>query len=113
MDRRRFLLTSLAGALAASRAADAQSPGHVRRLGYLSNSSIAVSERFVEAFRHGLRELGWVEGQNTVIEYRWAEGKSDRLPGLAAELVRLNADVIVAAPTPLPWQPRTPPGRSP
>jgi putative ABC transport system substrate-binding protein len=51
-------------------------------------------------FRQGLRELGWVEGQNTVIDYRYAEGRFDRLPGLAAELVRLKVDIIVAAPTP-------------
>jgi hypothetical protein len=48
------------------------------------------------AFREGLRELGWIEGQNIVIEYRWAEGRFDRLPGLVEELVRLNVDLIVA-----------------
>src|SRR5262249_34173526 len=54
----------------------------------------------LDAFRQGLRELAWVEGQNIVIEYRYAEGRGDRLPGLAEELVRLKVDVIVASPTP-------------
>jgi putative ABC transport system substrate-binding protein len=55
---------------------------------------------FLDAFRQGLRELGWVEGQNIVIDYRFAEGRFDRLPDLAAELVRLKVDIIVAVPTP-------------
>jgi hypothetical protein len=59
-----------------------------------------VGWRLLEAFRQGLREFGWVEGQNLVIGYRFAEGQSDRLPGLAGELVRLNADVIAASPKP-------------
>jgi len=54
----------------------------------------------VDEFRQGLRELGWVEGQNIVIEYRWAEGRSDRLPALAAELVRRKVDIIVVGSTP-------------
>src|SRR6266545_1955449 len=62
--------------------------------------SVTANPRVLEAFRQGLRELGWVEGQNIVIEYRSAEGHFDRLPDLAAELVRLKVDVIVAAPTP-------------
>jgi ABC-type uncharacterized transport system substrate-binding protein len=69
----------------------------VPRLGYLtSNSSAAISTR-TEGFRQGLRELGYVEGKNIVVEWRSAEGKLDRLPMLAAELVRLNPDVIVSA----------------
>jgi hypothetical protein len=59
-----------------------------------------VGWRLLEAFRQGLREFGWVEGQNLVIGYRFAEGQSDRLPGLADELVRLKADVIAASPKP-------------
>src|SRR5947207_8977620 len=75
---------------------EAQPPPKVPRIGFLAAvSPSAVSDR-VEAFRHGLRELGYVEGKNIVIEYRYAEGKHDRLPKLAAELVRLNVDVIVA-----------------
>jgi putative ABC transport system substrate-binding protein len=100
MDRRRFLVTSLAGALAAPLVAKAQPVGKVYRIGYLSASSGTSNPRVLEAFRQGLRELGWVEGQNIVIEYRWAEGRFDRLADLAAELVRLKVDVIVAAPTP-------------
>ncbi len=76
---------------------EAQQPKNVPRIGYLatvSRSAIAVR---IEAFRKGLRELGYVEGKNIVIEWRFAEGKLDRLPALAAELVRLKVDVIVTA----------------
>jgi putative ABC transport system substrate-binding protein len=98
MDRRRFLLTSLAGVLAAPLAAEAQPAGKVPRTGYLSPgfATDPMRERFLEAFRQGLRELGYVEGQNIAIESRWAEGKDDRLPALAADLVRSKVDVIVA-----------------
>ncbi len=78
-------------------AAEAQQAKKVARIGVLrsgSPSSIASTE---DAFRQGLRELGYVEGQNIVMEYRFAEGKRDRLPGLAAELVRLNVDILVVA----------------
>jgi putative tryptophan/tyrosine transport system substrate-binding protein len=85
---------------AASLAAHAQLTGKVYRIGYLSGGSATASARYVEAFRQGLRELGWVEGQNIVIDYRFAEGRFDRLPDLAAELVRLKVDVIAAGPTP-------------
>jgi putative tryptophan/tyrosine transport system substrate-binding protein len=99
MDRRRFLLTSLAGALAAPLAAvTAQPREKVPRVGYLtagSHSDQGRQRRF-EAFRQGLRELGYVEGQNIAIESRWAEGKDDRYPALAADLVRMKVAVIVA-----------------
>ena len=76
---------------------EAQQPTKVPRIGCLAgNSSFAESPR-VEAFRQGLRDLGYVEGQNVTIEWRSAEGKLDWLPGLAAELVRLKVDIIVAA----------------
>ena len=65
------------------------------RIGVLGGSS--PPDPFVEAFKQGLRELGYVEGQNISIEYRWAEGRVERLPGLAADLVRLKVDVIVAS----------------
>jgi putative ABC transport system substrate-binding protein len=82
--------------------ADAQPTGKVLRIGYLSPFSPAeqLARASFEAFHEGLRELGWVPGQSVSIEYRWAEEKYDRLPALAAELVRLHMDVIVAASLP-------------
>jgi putative ABC transport system substrate-binding protein len=77
--------------------AEAQQPTKVPRIGYLIATSPSVISVRIEAFRQGLRELGYVEGKSIVIDYRWAEGKLDRLPALAAELVRLNVDVIVTA----------------
>jgi putative ABC transport system substrate-binding protein len=74
--------------------AEAQQPAKVSRIGFLSPRSASDAGRLA-AFRQGLRELGYVEGQNIAIESRWAEGEYDRLPGLAAELVRLKVDVIV------------------
>jgi len=76
----------------------AQPAGKIPRLGVLSGSS--AGNPAVEAFRQGLRELGWVEGQNLVVEYRFAEGQADRLPVLAAELVQQKVDIIAAGPTP-------------
>ena len=74
--------------------------GKVYRIGFLSLSSAADSPERVAAFRHRLRDLGYEEGKNISIEYRWAEGRHDRLPALAAELVRLEVDVIAASATP-------------
>jgi putative ABC transport system substrate-binding protein len=99
MDRRRFLLTSLAGALAAPLAGEAQQADKIARIGYLS-LDLATSANLREAFLQGLRDLGYVEGRNVAIEYRDAEGKPERLPALAAELVALKVDVIFAAGTP-------------
>ncbi len=82
--------------LAAPLAADAQQAGKVPRIGFLSATSPSERPPLLDAFRQRLRELGWVEGQNIVIDYRYAEGRVDRLPGLAAELVRLKADLIVS-----------------
>ena len=76
---------------------EAQQPKKVPRIGYLSVSSPSAMSTRTEAFRQGLRELGYVEGKNIVIEWRSAEGKRDRLPSLAAELVRLKVDIIVTA----------------
>ena len=98
--RRTFLAGAGAVLLAAPLAAAAQQAGKVHRIGYLTAGSVTANPHVLEAFRQGLRELGWVEGQNIVIEYRSAEGRFDRLPELAAELVRLKVDVVVAAPTP-------------
>jgi putative ABC transport system substrate-binding protein len=96
MDRRRFLLTSLAGALAVPLAAVAQPAAKIARIGYLT-ANIAVGSHLRDAFLQGLRDLGYVEGRNVVIEYRSAEGALERLPALAAELVALKVDVIVAS----------------
>ena len=73
----------------------AQQPTKVTPIGYLGGSSLSANAARMEAFRHGLRELSYVEGKNIVIEWRFADGKLDRLPALAAELVRLKVDVIV------------------
>jgi len=78
-------------------AAQAQQPTKIPRIGYLSASSPSSQSARIEAFRQGLRELGYVEGKNIVIELRFAEGKFDRLPALVAELVRLKIDIIVTA----------------
>ena len=77
--------------LAAPISSDAQQAPKVWRIGYLGGSP---SSPLLEPFRQGLRDLGWVEGQNIAIEYRWTEGKAERLPELVSELVRLNVDVI-------------------
>ena len=83
--------------LAVPLTAEAQQPKNVPRIGFLSAASASSISARSEAFRQGLRELGYVEGQNLVIEYRYAEGKLDRLRELAAELVRLPVDVILSA----------------
>ena len=76
--------------------AEAQQPKKVPRIGYLAGVPLSVNADRVEAFRQGMRDLGYVEGKNLVIEWRSWEGKFDRLPALAAELVRLKVDIIVA-----------------
>ena len=80
--------------------AEAQQPKKVSRIGFLGGASASFYAARTNAFRQGLKELGYTEGKNIDIEYRYAEGKFDRLPDLAAELVGLKVDVIVAAPTP-------------
>jgi putative ABC transport system substrate-binding protein len=81
------------------RAGEAQQPAKIARIGYLSPLSAKADSTHREAFYAGLRARGYIEGQNAVIEARYADGRFERLPGLAAELVRLKVDVIVAAPT--------------
>jgi len=95
MKRRAFMGTLAGGLLAAPLAAEAQEARKVARIGVLNSGSPPAP--FVESFKQGLRELGYVEGRNISIEYRWAEGRDERLPGLAADLVRLRVDVIVAS----------------
>src|SRR5258706_2527571 len=80
--------------------AHGQQPGKMPRIGFLGSGTAAGSAKSVDALRASLRDLGHVEGRNIVIEFRWAEGKYDRLSGLVAELIRLNVDVIVTHGTP-------------
>ena len=90
------LILSLALAPLAAWAQQARVP----RIGYLGNSSPSLEEDLLAAFRQGLRELGYTEGQNIMIEYRWAEGRYDRFPDLVSDLVRIKVDAIVTAGTP-------------
>ena len=100
MERREFLITLTLGLLAAPLAADAQQPGKVYRIGFLGPAAERVYTDSLLSLSTGLRELGYVEGKNIVFEYRFAEDKYERLPGLAAELVRDKVDVIVVHSTP-------------
>ena len=102
MTTRRAFIGTLAGVLSAPLTATAQAPAKVPRIGYLSPRSLAETAPLLASFRQGLRELGYVEGQTIAIEYRFAEGRPERLPALAAELVRLKVDVIVTAASPAP-----------
>ena len=94
-----LLVTLALGLLVAPLAAEAQPPTHVHRIGYLLGTTRA-QEPLLEAFLEGMRALGYVEGQNLVMEYRAAEGQYERLPTLAAELVRLKVDVLLVVITP-------------
>ncbi len=96
-DRRAFVTGLAVGALLASRSADAQKAKRMHLIGWLSPASAANDLSNLEALRAGLREVGYAEGQNITIEARWAEGRSERLPQLAAELVRLPVDVLCTA----------------
>ena len=77
--------------------ADAQQTGKIFRIGFLDNSTASGSAVLLEAFRQELSKLGWIEGKNITIEYRFAEQKNERLPELAADLVRLKVDLIVVS----------------
>jgi putative tryptophan/tyrosine transport system substrate-binding protein len=81
-------------------ATQAQQIAHVPRVGYLGTSSASLEPELVRAFREGLRDRGYVEGQNLLIEYRWAEGNDQRFPDLVADLVKLKVDLILTAGTP-------------
>ncbi len=95
--RRREFITLLGGAAAVSRplAARAQQPGKLPTIGFLGPQTPSIMSQWTAAFEQGLRELGWIDGRTVTIEYRWAQGHSDRLAETAAELVRLKVDVIV------------------
>ena len=97
MKKKITVLTLSAMLFALAFSVDAQQPTKVPRIGYLTNTSLSGNSARTEAFRQGLRELGYVEGKNIVIEWRYLEGKPDRLLSLAAELVRLKVDIIVTA----------------
>jgi ABC-type uncharacterized transport system substrate-binding protein len=97
MNRRVFLSAATGGLLAGPLAAEAQQLPKTARIGFLSLSSGPTPTMDISP---GLRELGWIEGQNLAIEYRWAASREDQLPALAAELVRLKVDVIVTSSTP-------------
>ena len=89
--------------------AGAQQPAKVFRIGFLDNSSASGNAPLLEAFRQEMRKLGWIEGKNFTFEYRFAEGKFDRLPDLAADLVRLKVDLImVSGGGNRRWRPRAP-----
>jgi putative tryptophan/tyrosine transport system substrate-binding protein len=99
--RRREFIRLLGGAAAAwPLAARAQQPAKVARIGFLGNSTAALEANLVGPFRDGLRELGYEEGRDIVIEYRWADGRYERFPALIAELIALKVDAIVTAGTP-------------
>jgi putative tryptophan/tyrosine transport system substrate-binding protein len=99
--RRRAFITLLGGAAAGwPLTAQAQPAGKIPRVGFMGNSTAALEANLVGPFREGLRELGYQEGRNIVIDYRWADGKYERFPALVAELLAVPVDVIVTAGTP-------------
>jgi ABC-type uncharacterized transport system substrate-binding protein len=93
-----FALSAMLSAL--SFPVEAQQPGKVPRIGFLGNSTATLEANLIAPFREGLRDLGYVEGKNIVIEWRWAEGKYERFPTLIAELIASKVDLIVTAGTP-------------
>ena len=100
MMRRRTFITLVTGAAALPLAARAQQAGKVWRVGMLDTTSAALNVKNIDAFRAGMRALGYVEGQNLIIDYRSFDGRIERLPQLAAELVKLKCDVLVTRGTP-------------
>jgi len=97
---RRIGLVLALGLFLAPLAAEGQQPAKIPLIGYVGNSTPSLEPKLLSAFRDGLRDFGYVEGQNIRVEYRWAEGRYERFPDLIAELVRLKVDLIVAAGTP-------------
>jgi putative tryptophan/tyrosine transport system substrate-binding protein len=100
IGRRKFLATLGGAAAAWPLVARAQQPGKVPTIGYLGSSTLSAMSQWTASFVQRLRELGWVEGRNVAIEYRWAEGRAERAAEIAAEFVRLKVDVIVTYGTP-------------
>src|SRR4029450_13229729 len=95
MKRRTFITWLGSAAVAWPLAARAQQAGKLPTIGFLGQSTRPAPSEWVAAFVQRLRELGWIEGRTITIEYRWAEGREERFPELAAELVRLKVDIIV------------------
>src|SRR5262245_40063280 len=100
MKRKIRILTLCALLFTLCGSVDAQQAGKVSRIGFLDNSTASGSAVLLDAFRQELNKLGWIEGKNIIIEYRFAEQNLERLPELAAELVRLKVDLIVVTATP-------------
>ena len=102
--RRRTILTLLAGAGAAPALLFSQIAGRaqpkISRIGFMGNSTAVLEANLVSAFREGLHELGYEEGRNIIIEYRWADGRYERFPAFIAELIAAKVDIIVTAGTP-------------
>ena len=98
MRRREF--TTLLGGVAVTWPLAASAQSKTPRIGFMGNSTAALEANLVDAFREGLREHGYEEGRNIVIEYRWADGKYERFPALVAELIAAKVEVIVTAGTP-------------
>jgi putative ABC transport system substrate-binding protein len=99
MDRRTFIGTLGGSLIAPSLAVEAQPANRIYRVGFLEAGAASVNRHFLEAFESGLREFGYVDGKNVIIDARWAEGQADRFPVLFVELVALKPDVIVVAST--------------
>jgi putative ABC transport system substrate-binding protein len=100
MTKKILLLALYSLLLALGFSAQAQQPGKIPRIGYVSGTSPANPGREVTAFQQGLRDLGYIEGKNILVEYRYQEGKAERGPVLVAELVKLKVDVLVLVPSP-------------
>ena len=97
MTKKIILLALCSLLLAPCSAAEAQQAGKVFRIGFLDSSTASGMAVLFEAFWQEMRKLGWIQGKNIAVEYRFAEGKNDRLPELAADLVRLKVDLIVVS----------------
>src|SRR5215470_4765166 len=95
MNTKIIIYLATAALLSNASFAEAQQTGKVFRIGFLDGSNASGMAVLVEAFRQELNKLGWIEGKNITIEYRYAEGKNERLPELATDLVRLKVDLIV------------------
>ena len=93
--KRRDFIALFSSAAVLPLAVAAQTPPKIPRVGFLGTASPTAGTRYLEAFRQGLRELGYVEGQTIALEVRWAEGRTERMPELVAELVGLKVDVLV------------------